>query len=123
MGFFVKNVENVQGDERDVIVFSTTFGRDKHGGIPAQLRCPRPDGRRAPAERRRDASQREGRSRHIDADQRRVGLAASGRAPRQAARLPRRPTLEYAAKLQQRRARGPSQRAFGYLGAGSPGAP
>ncbi len=31
MGFFVKNVENVQGDERDVIVFSTTFGRDRHG--------------------------------------------------------------------------------------------
>jgi hypothetical protein len=27
-GFFVKNLENVQGDERDVILFSTTFGRD-----------------------------------------------------------------------------------------------
>lgn len=33
MGFFVKNVENVQGDERDVIVFSTTFGRDRHGAF------------------------------------------------------------------------------------------
>ena len=31
MGFFVKNVENVQGDERDVIIFSTTFGRDRRG--------------------------------------------------------------------------------------------
>jgi len=31
VGFFVKNVENVQGDERDIIIFSTTFGRDKHG--------------------------------------------------------------------------------------------
>lgn len=31
MSFFVKNVENVQGDERDVIVFSTTFGRDARG--------------------------------------------------------------------------------------------
>jgi hypothetical protein len=31
MGFFVKNVENVQGDERDVIVFSSTFGRNGHG--------------------------------------------------------------------------------------------
>ena len=31
MGFFVKNVENVQGDERDVIIFSTTFGRDPKG--------------------------------------------------------------------------------------------
>lgn len=33
MGFFVKNVENVQGDERDVIVFSTTFGRDESGAF------------------------------------------------------------------------------------------
>jgi primosomal replication protein N'' len=33
MGFFVKNVENVQGDERDVIVFSTTFGRDRAGAF------------------------------------------------------------------------------------------
>jgi primosomal replication protein N'' len=31
MGFFVKNVENVQGDERDVIIFSTTFGPDTRG--------------------------------------------------------------------------------------------
>ncbi|MBN9026343.1 MAG: DUF4011 domain-containing protein, partial [Rhizobiales bacterium] len=28
---FVKNLENVQGDERDIIVFSTTFGRNEHG--------------------------------------------------------------------------------------------
>ncbi|WP_116811556.1 AAA domain-containing protein [Steroidobacter cummioxidans] len=31
MRFFVKNVENVQGDERDVIVFSSTFGRNPQG--------------------------------------------------------------------------------------------
>lgn len=31
MGFFVKNVENVQGDERDVMVFSSTFGRNTQG--------------------------------------------------------------------------------------------
>ncbi|WP_124980501.1 protein kinase domain-containing protein [Nonlabens xiamenensis] len=31
MGFFVKNVENVQGDERDMILFSTTFGLNQHG--------------------------------------------------------------------------------------------
>ena len=31
MGFFVKNVENVQGDERDIIVFSSTFGRNEQG--------------------------------------------------------------------------------------------
>ncbi len=31
VGFFVKNVENVQGDERDVIIFSTTFGLNEQG--------------------------------------------------------------------------------------------
>ncbi|MBI2194996.1 MAG: DUF4011 domain-containing protein [Planctomycetes bacterium] len=31
VGFFVKNLENVQGDERDVMIFSTTFGRDGTG--------------------------------------------------------------------------------------------
>ncbi|MFT3718255.1 AAA domain-containing protein [Pseudorhodoferax sp.] len=31
MAVFVKNVENVQGDERDVIVFSSTFGRNQQG--------------------------------------------------------------------------------------------
>lgn len=31
MSVFIKNVENVQGDERDVIVFSTTFGRNQQG--------------------------------------------------------------------------------------------
>ncbi len=31
MGFFVKNVENVQGDERDMILFSTTFGFNPQG--------------------------------------------------------------------------------------------
>jgi very-short-patch-repair endonuclease len=29
--FFVKNLENVQGDERDVMIFSTTFGRRPDG--------------------------------------------------------------------------------------------
>jgi very-short-patch-repair endonuclease len=29
--FFVKNLENIQGDERDVIIISTTFGRKKDG--------------------------------------------------------------------------------------------
>jgi len=31
MSVFVKNVENVQGDERDIIVFSSTFGRNAQG--------------------------------------------------------------------------------------------
>jgi very-short-patch-repair endonuclease len=30
---FVKNLENVQGDERDVMIFSTTFGRDALGRL------------------------------------------------------------------------------------------
>ena len=30
-GFFVKNLENVQGDERDVMIFSIGYGRDENG--------------------------------------------------------------------------------------------
>lgn len=30
-GLFVKNLENIQGDERDIIILSTTFGIDKDG--------------------------------------------------------------------------------------------
>ncbi len=32
-GFFVKNLENVQGDERDVMIFSVGYGRDEDGRI------------------------------------------------------------------------------------------
>jgi primosomal replication protein N'' len=31
VGLFIKNLENVQGDERDVMLFSTTFGRNAEG--------------------------------------------------------------------------------------------
>jgi hypothetical protein len=34
--FFVKNLENVQGDERDVIFVSLTYGPSAHGQRPAQ---------------------------------------------------------------------------------------
>ena len=30
-GFFVKNLENIQGDERDIIIITTTYGIDKNG--------------------------------------------------------------------------------------------
>ncbi len=30
-GLFVKNLENIQGDERDIIILSTTFGKDSEG--------------------------------------------------------------------------------------------
>ncbi|MDQ6732855.1 MAG: DNA2/NAM7 family helicase [Nitrospirota bacterium] len=30
-GFFVKNLESVQGDERDIIIFSVGYGPDEHG--------------------------------------------------------------------------------------------
>ncbi len=30
-GLFVKNLENIQGDERDIIILSTTYGRDRNG--------------------------------------------------------------------------------------------
>ncbi len=33
-GIFVKNLENVQGDERDVILFSTGFSANEHGLLP-----------------------------------------------------------------------------------------
>ncbi len=33
-GLFVKNLENVQGDERDVILFSTAFGVNERGVLP-----------------------------------------------------------------------------------------
>jgi very-short-patch-repair endonuclease len=32
-GFFVKNLENVQGDERDVMIFSVGYGRDEAGKL------------------------------------------------------------------------------------------
>ncbi len=30
-GFFVKNLENIQGDERDIIILSTTYGKNEEG--------------------------------------------------------------------------------------------
>ena len=30
-GFFVKNLENIQGDERDVIILSTAYGNNNEG--------------------------------------------------------------------------------------------
>ena len=30
-GLFVKNLENIQGDERDIMILSTTFGKDETG--------------------------------------------------------------------------------------------
>ncbi|MBS1952498.1 MAG: DUF4011 domain-containing protein [Bacteroidetes bacterium] len=34
---FIKNIENVQGDERDLIIFSVGYARDKNGIIHAQF--------------------------------------------------------------------------------------
>jgi very-short-patch-repair endonuclease len=36
-GFFVKNLEAVQGDERDVMIFSLGYGPDEHGKFTLQL--------------------------------------------------------------------------------------
>lgn len=30
-GLFIKNLENIQGDERDIMILSTTFGKNKNG--------------------------------------------------------------------------------------------
>jgi superfamily I DNA and/or RNA helicase len=40
----VKNIENVQGDERDVIIFSVAVGQDKKGRITDQISSPNNDG-------------------------------------------------------------------------------
>ena len=32
-GLFIRNLENIQGDERDIIVLSTTFGRNESGAF------------------------------------------------------------------------------------------
>lgn len=32
-GFFVKNLESVQGDERDIVIFSIGYGRDENGKL------------------------------------------------------------------------------------------
>lgn len=36
-GFFVKSLESVQGDERDVMIFSIGYGPDEHGKITSQF--------------------------------------------------------------------------------------
>lgn len=35
--FFIKNLENVQGDERDIIVLSTAYGKDNKGNVPQRF--------------------------------------------------------------------------------------
>ena len=40
----VKNLENIQGDERDVMVFSITFGRDMAGKLPMDFGAVNKDG-------------------------------------------------------------------------------
>ena len=51
-GLFVKNLENVQGDERDVVFFSTGFSPNADGDAAAELRPAEPGRRRAAAQRR-----------------------------------------------------------------------
>ena len=36
-GFFVKNLENVQGDEHDIIIFSVGYGPDEVGRFTVQM--------------------------------------------------------------------------------------
>ena len=37
---FVKNLETVQGDERELILFSTTYGPDRSGRLTIEFRPP-----------------------------------------------------------------------------------
>ena len=36
-GFFIKNLENVQGDERDVMIFSVGYGKDASGKLDMRM--------------------------------------------------------------------------------------
>ncbi len=51
-GLFIKNLENVQGDERDVILFSTAFSVNEKGVLPLNFGPLEPRRRRAAAQRR-----------------------------------------------------------------------
>lgn len=37
VGFFVKNIERVQGDERDIIIFSTGYGKNENGRVSVNM--------------------------------------------------------------------------------------
>ena len=52
--FFVKNLENVQGDERDIIFLSVGYGPDESGKVAMRLRTTQPRRRGTAAERRGD---------------------------------------------------------------------
>ena len=49
-GFFIKNLENVQGDERDVMIFSVGYGKDASGKLDMRMFGPltRAGGERRP---------------------------------------------------------------------------
>ena len=82
-GLFVKNLESVQGDERDVILFSIGYGRDGDGRLTMSFGPLNAAGRRAAAERRRDPRPPPTHRRRLDArprDRRQPG-AAGRRAP------------------------------------------
>jgi hypothetical protein len=55
--FFVKNLENVQGDERDVIMISVGYGRGANGTISMRFGPPRRRGGRTSPERPHQPSQ------------------------------------------------------------------
>ena len=50
-GLFVKNLENVQGDERDIIIMSVCYGHDAERPDAHELRPDQPARRRKAAER------------------------------------------------------------------------
>ena len=51
-GYFVKNLENVQGDERDVMIFSVGYGHDENGKFTMNFGPINRERRQAAAERR-----------------------------------------------------------------------
>ena len=53
--FFVKNLERVQGDERDAIILTIGYGKDRGGNLPFQIRSSFVSWRPETAQCRRDA--------------------------------------------------------------------
>ena len=80
-GFFVKSLESVQGDERDVMIFSIGYGPDENGKIDDGVRPAQPRGWLAQAQRRDYSRALSQRDRQLDRRRRHQGRVDERRAP------------------------------------------
>ena len=87
--FFVKNLERVQGDERDAIILSVGYGKNRGRPAALPLRPAEHQGRRAPAQRRHHPGPQPHDRGQLVPPRRHGPRPAAGRRRRAAARLPR----------------------------------